>query len=163
MEPHEHIEQREIQELKKRKRSSTMMMLNICIPAFILVIGYFAYGYMTRDGQSSPPRDAQGAPAQKVIQLDVLNGSRVKGAASRVTSCLRSGGFDVVEMKNYKTNNVHQTVVIDRVGNLASARKVALVLGVPDKNIIQQINPDYFVDVSVIVGEDVSSLKLASQ
>jgi hypothetical protein len=49
------------------------------------------------------------------------------------------------------------------VGNLASARKVAMVLGVSDKNIIQQINPDYFVDVSVIVGEDVSSLKLASQ
>ena len=160
MEPHEHVEQLDLKEQKKKKHSSTALMLNVSITVLLLVIGYFSYGYITRDHQAFT-QEVQPSQPQKVIQLDVLNGSRIKGAASRVTNCLRTGGFDVVEMKNYKTNNVHQTVVIDRVGDLSSARRVAHALGVSEKNIVQQINPDYFVDVSVIVGEDIASLKLS--
>ena len=48
--------------------------------------------------------------------------------------------------------------MVDRVGDLATARRVARSLGVADNNIIQQINPDYFVNVSVIIGEDFSGL-----
>ena len=159
MEPHEHIEQLDLKAQKKQKHGSTALVFNASIVALLLVIVYFSYGYITRD-HPALTQEVQQPQIQKVIQLDVLNGSRVKGAASRVTNCLRTGGFDVVEMKNYKTNNVHQTVVIDRVGDLSSARRVARALGVSEKNIVQQLNPDYFVDVSVIVGEDVASLKL---
>ncbi|HEV8537900.1 MAG TPA: LytR C-terminal domain-containing protein [Bacteroidota bacterium] len=130
------------------------------VVALLAVIGYFSFAFMTKNDTSSGGEGNQAKPL-KVIQLDVLNGSRIRGAAARVTSHLRTGGFDVVEMKNYKMNNVHQTVVIDRVGNLASAHRVARALGVSEKNVVQQINPDYFVDVSVIIGEDFSSLKIA--
>ena len=161
METHEHIEQLELKNQKTNKRKSTTLVLNASIAGLLLIVGYFSYGYMTRSADTVTVDDDQ--PHLQVIQLDVLNGSRIKGAASLVTSRLRGGGFDVVEMKNYKTNNIHQTVVIDRVGNLSSARRVAFALGISERNIIQQINPDYFVDVSVIVGEDVSSLKLSLQ
>jgi hypothetical protein len=48
--------------------------------------------------------------------------------------------------------------VVDRIGDLAAARRVARSLGVADNNVIQQINPDYFVNVSVIIGEDFAGL-----
>jgi hypothetical protein len=72
---------------------------------------------------------------------------------------LRTNGFDVVEMKNYKVSNIPHSIVVDRVGNLAAARRVAAALGISDKNVVQQLNPDYFVDVSVIIGADYSSLQ----
>ena len=90
----------------------------------------------------------------------MLNGCGAKGIGIKFTSILRARGFDVVEMKNYKTFHVPQTLVVDRVGNLQTARQVAKVLGVSDKNVNQQINPDYYVDVSVIIGKDYSDLKL---
>jgi hypothetical protein len=36
---------------------------------------------------------------------------------------------------------------------------VALALGIEASHIVQQINPDYFVDVSVLIGMDHQSLK----
>ena len=50
-------------------------------------------------------------------------------------------------------------MVIDRVGNLKNAEKVAYALGVKKQNIVQQLNQDYYVDVSVVIGKDHSSLK----
>jgi hypothetical protein len=84
---------------------------------------------------------------------------KAKGAGIKCTNYLRSSGFDVVEMKNYKTFTVPRTLVVDRVGDLVSARRVAASLGVSDQNVIQQINHDYFVDVSVIIGADYASLR----
>ncbi len=133
-------------------------LLNGLIAALILVIGYLSYALFT--ASPSPSEKAAPAPAAaRVIQLDVLNGCGAKGAGARFTGYLRSNGFDVVEMKNYKTFHVPQTLVVDRVGDLAAARRVASSLGVPEKNVIQQINLDYFVDVSVIIGEDYQNLR----
>jgi hypothetical protein len=105
------------------------------------------------------PAAAENTIPQHALQLDVLNGCGAKGAASKVTGILRSSGFDVVEVKNYKTFGVPHTLVLDRVGDLSAAKRVARALGVSENNIIQQINPDYFVNVSVIIGADYSSLK----
>jgi len=63
-------------------------------------------------------------------------------------------------MKNYKTFSVAHTLVVDRVGDLTLARRVAASLGVAEKNVVQQINQDYFVDVSVIIGADYPSLRV---
>jgi hypothetical protein len=138
------------------------IIFNVCIGFMLVVVGYFAYAYMSRSTPASAPEKAQvpAVPA-KVVQLDVLNGCGVKGAGAKFTAFLRANGFDVVEMKNYKTFNITHTMVVDRVGDLNAARKIATVLGVSEKNVIQQINPDYFVDVSVIIGEDYSTLRVS--
>ena len=161
MEPHEHSDQFDIADGKRRTHRSTTYVWNVGIATILLLLGYFSYAFMTRTGSSVAAKKAE-AKVHKVIQLDVLNGCGVKGAAARVTSHLRADGFDVVEMKNYKMNNVHHTIVIDRIGDLSSAHSVAQALGVSEKNIVQQINPEYFVDVSVIIGGDFSSLKLSN-
>ena len=142
------------------ERSSKASWWRAGIVAAAVVIGYLSYSSMTGGEGSLSTRERDQAKPLKVIQLDVLNGSRIKGAAARVTSYLRAGGFDVVEMKNYKMTSVRQTIVVDRIGDLSAAKRVARELGVREQNVVQQINPDYFVDVSVIIGEDFASLNL---
>jgi hypothetical protein len=144
----------------RKSRAPVTMILNALVVCTLAAAGYFAYAYLNRPLAAPEPVAAAVKPP-KVIQLDVLNGCGAKGAGVKFTGFLRTSGFDVVEMKNYKTFNVAQTLVIDRIGNLAQARRVAQALGVAEKNVIQQINPDYFVDVSVVIGADYASLRLA--
>jgi len=141
------------------RRSSLKLFLNLLIVLVTAVVVYLSYAYLSR-GSTPPEPAAQLHPTPgHVIQLDVLNGSGARGAAARVTSFLRSRGFDVVEMKNYKSSRIAQTLVVDRIGDLSNARRVAAALGVPEKRVIQQLNPDYFVDVSVVIGGDFSELQ----
>ena len=161
MEIDSHNNREEVQHGTARERSgSTKHFLNILIVMLILLVGYFSYAFLSRDSSAQQVKPEQKSPApSRVIQLDVLNGCGAKGVAARLTNFLRSSGFDVVEMKNYKTSHIPQTMVVDRVGNLSVARRVAASLGISEKNVIQQINPDYFVDVSVIIGEDYANLQ----
>ena len=64
---------------------------------------------------------------------------------------------------NYISFDVDKSMVIDRTGNKANAIKVADVLGIDHKNIIQQINNDYILDVSLIIGKDFKELKPNNQ
>lgn len=134
--------------------------LNVLIALLAVVVAYLAYSFVHRSF-IEPPVDVKRAnvSAGQVIQIDVLNGCGIGGAAQSFTGYLRARGYDVVEMKNYKTFDVKESLVIDRGGNVETAKKVAYALGVNEQNIIQQINPDYFVDVSVVIGKDYQSLK----
>jgi hypothetical protein len=57
-------------------------------------------------------------------------------------------------MGNYKSFDIDETLVVDRSGNMANAKKVAKALGIKEANVIQQVNKDYFLDVSLIIGKD---------
>lgn len=127
----------------------------------LIILAYFGYSYFT--GIDQAREEAKPKIPPRIIQLDVLNGCGAKGVGSRFTEYLRANGFDVVEMKNYKSFQVRQTLVVDRIGDLALARSVAKALGVDEKNVIQQLNPDYFVDLSVIIGKDYQELKVPHQ
>jgi len=108
-----------------------------------------------------PPVDPTktGNESVEIIQIDVLNGCGVAGVASTFTSYLRSRGYDVVEIGNYRTYDVPESIVIDRIGNFENAKKVAYALGIKENNVIQQINHDYFLDATVIIGKDFKKLR----
>lgn len=141
-------------------RQTVRTVLTAVVVVMVIVVGYLSYAFIARSSQQHQELTAS-SKIQKVIQLDLLNGCGEKGIAAKMTTYLRKNGFDVVEMKNYKTSNIPQTLVIDRVGDLNSARQVAAALGVSEKNVIQQLNPDYFVDVSVVIGKDCGTLHLS--
>jgi hypothetical protein len=142
------------------RRNPRILILNIVIGLLVVVVGYLAYSLLSRSVLQPPvdPGKAGVAPGE-VIQIDVLNGSGLQGAANNCTSYLRARGFDVVEMRNYKTSDVDESLVIDRVGNMTNAERVAYAIGIKKKNIVQQLNHDYYVDVSVVIGKDFNSLK----
>jgi hypothetical protein len=62
-------------------------------------------------------------------------------------------------MGNYKSFDVQETLIVDRAGNIENAYKVAQALGVDKKNVIKQISPDSYLDCSVVIGKDYTSLK----
>jgi hypothetical protein len=136
------------------------LALNLLIGFLAVVVGYLAYSLLQRHVLQPPVDSARaGVEPGEIIQLDVLNGCGISGAATTATSYLRARGFDVVEIRNYKTFDVEESLVIDRVGNLVNAEKVAYALGISKKHIVQQLNQDYYVDVSVVIGKDYTSLK----
>lgn len=141
-----------------RSQPGLRLALNVAILLLVPLVGYLAYAAISASLTEGKEKNQSDAPP-RVIQLDVMNGCGVRGVAAKFTNFLRGSGFDVVEMKNYKSSRVEHTLVIDRVGDLAAARRVARALDVSDRNVIQQINLDYFVDVSVIVGEDYQGLR----
>jgi len=95
----------------------------------------------------------------EIIQAEVLNGCGVRGLAERFTDYLRLNKVDVVKEGDYSSFDVPETLVIDRMGNKANAFKVARLLGVSKQNVIQQIDDNFLLDVSVIIGKDYFKLK----
>jgi hypothetical protein len=96
-------------------------------------------------------------PAE-IVQLEVLNGCGVSGVAEKFTDYLREKNFDVVQVGNYIRFDIDNTMIIDRTGNAANAEKVAGCLGLDNSSIIQQINNDLFLDVTLIIGKDYGNL-----
>lgn len=94
-----------------------------------------------------------------IIQVEVLNGCGVEGIASQFTNFLRDKNFDVVSIGNFKSDNMEETIIIDRIGNKANAEKLADVLGVSKKNIVEHLNKDYFLDVTLVIGKDYNKLE----
>lgn len=118
---------------------------------------YSLYIKLSYKGDQEPVApDAKGA--EDIIQVDVRNGCGVSGVADRYTDYLRSKGFDVADIGNYVSSDVDETLIIDRIGNMANAYKVAKSLGIKNENVIQQLNRDYFIDVTVVIGKDYFSL-----
>ena len=93
------------------------------------------------------------------MQLEVLNGTGEAKIAQKVTNILRSGGFDVVDMGNYKTQNVERTLVIARTADAGAAAAVASFLGVDERNILRQSDRNLYLDVSVVIGKDINQLR----
>jgi hypothetical protein len=94
----------------------------------------------------------------EVIQINVLNASKVKGLAGEIRDYLRSKGFDVVDVGNY-TGDCDSSFVIDRLGDMSSAKKVAFALGIPDSLIFQDIDSSLFLRGTVVIGKNYKTLK----
>ncbi|MBN1638257.1 MAG: LytR C-terminal domain-containing protein [Ignavibacteriales bacterium] len=142
------------------KTSSINTFLNIVVfllAAIILYLLYSIFIKITDKGLDQPTNQKE--DVEDIIQVEVLNGCGVSGLADRFTDYLRNNNFDVVNYGNYKVFDVKESMVIDRIGNIANANYTAKVLGIDKSNVITQINIDYFTDVTVIIGKDYNKLK----
>lgn len=108
--------------------------------------------------QTNADIQSNGQTASDIVQVDVLNGCGISGVADKFTEFLRNNNFDVVKTGNYVSFDVDECLVIDRTGNMANAYKVAKALGIKNENVIQQLNKDYFLDVSIVIGRDYFTL-----
>jgi len=153
---------------KKRPRSKPFSWKklggNALILAFAAVVVIFVWSFVSRT-MIEPPVQPQITVDGKshTIQLDVLNGSGVAKLSQRFTDYLRARGFDVVETGNYKNSQVELTRVVDRAGQIKAAQQVAVALGVPKDRVVQEIDRNAYVDVSVVIGKDFRVLKPFSE
>jgi hypothetical protein len=139
-------------------RTSTQnLLLNIIIFVLLVVVIYLSYSIFLKlklEVGTEPVSQGNNLTPSEIIQVEVLNGCGVSGLADRFTDYLRDRGFDVVNKGNYIQFDIEKTMIIDRMGNAANTKEIAKSLGVNESNIITQINEDYFLDVSVIIGSD---------
>jgi len=144
----------------KTHSSSTNIFLNIIIIILAGLIIFLSYSLFTKISALTSDEDEAGLnKTSRIIQLEVLNGCGISGIAEKLTNYLRQKDFDVVQVGNYTSYDIDNTLVVDRTGNKNNAIKVAEALGIDSKNVIQQINNDYFLDVSLIIGKDFNRLK----
>ena len=126
-----------------------------------VVIIFLTYSIITKvDYFSSNSNDKENVGVnKKPVQLEVLNGCGVNGVAEKFTDYLRAGNFDVVNIGNYRSFDIGHSLLIDRTGNMSNAFKIASTLGIEKNNIIQQVNKEYFLDVTLVIGKDYKRLK----
>lgn len=148
------------------KKNFLNYLLNGIIIVFLILVVYFGFSFINNSLKSDKGIKEITDTAKSItnqpnltIQLDVQNGTNENGAASKFTEYLRTNGMDVVEIGNYKSKDLERTMVIDRSGDKVKAKKVASVLGVNEKSIIQQLNNSLYLDVTVVIGKDFSELK----
>jgi hypothetical protein len=143
------------------KTSTINQTFNILIVLLVTLIIYLCYSIFIKFGNSGSDliELRKNSVASEIIQVEVLNGCGVNGLADRFTDYLRLNDFDVVSTGNYESFDILHTLVIDRTGNIANAKKVAEAIGIKKENVIQQLNNDYLLDVSIIVGKDFHKLK----
>jgi hypothetical protein len=148
---------------RKKPSSSRKVILNLLLFAVTAFTLYQVYALsLPPDGKIETTRSGDHRDAieeKNVVQVNVLNGCGVGGVGQRITGYLRSVGYDVVEMGNYKTFDLKQSLVIDRSGNGEVAKKIASDLGIDPKNVVQQMSSEYFVTASVVIGKDFRTLR----
>ena len=139
---------------------------SLSMNAALLILGavaiVLAYSLVTRalTPRVDPYRAEEGGHlVGDIIQVEVRNGCGVSGLAARTTMFLRDQGFDVVEVGDYHSFSEAHSKVVDRVGDLESARKVAAALGIPEDRVVQEIGEEYYLDASVILGKDYGTLR----
>ena len=157
----EKIQLKETARLNKLLASHSNKLVNSVIIILCIIIISLGYSLSKKilSGSSSEVERIYTQKGSPVIQVEVLNGCGIPGAADNFTSFLRQRHFDVVQIGNYISFDIEKSMVIDRVGNIANADRIADSLGISRKNIIQQINKNYFLDASVVIGKDFETLK----
>lgn len=95
---------------------------------------------------------------RSTIQVDVVNGSGRQGAGRHTLEFLRERGFDVVEISS-TGDRPKRSLVIDRMGDKVSARKIANALGIADTLIVTEIDSMRFVRATIMLGADLDNLE----
>lgn len=145
---------------KNKESFSKNLILNTSIIILVLINIYLGYTVAKSAAEyfSETDYDPSLDSTASSIRIEVFNGCGVSGVAEKLTDSLRAKGFDVVKLGNYLTFEVENTIVIDRNENSVSAKKVAMTVGLDKESVIQQINSEYLLDVTLILGKDYKKL-----
>lgn len=95
---------------------------------------------------------------RSTIQVDVVNASGRQGAGRHTLEFLRERGFDVVKISSTE-DRPKRSLVIDRMGDKVSARKIANALGIADTLIVTEIDSMRFVRATIMLGSDIDKLE----
>lgn len=136
------------------------LSLALVVGGLLAVLLLYAFGMRVLTPRVDPQRESENsALVGHTIQVEVRNGCGVRDLAAIATQFLRRHGFDVVETGNYSRSDVLFSKVVDRVGDPASAIKVARILGIPEERVEQDVQEELFLDASIIIGHDYQSLR----
>jgi hypothetical protein len=136
---------------------------SVLVVAAFLVLGVLLLGLVwqvigSQPGSPLVPRIEQRGEDGTIIQVEVRNGVGSAGLAAEMTVYLRRYGYDVVESGNWRSFDVAETYVIDRVGSRPTALRLARLIGLSESAIVENIDARPLVDVTVVIGRDYAGL-----
>lgn len=131
------------------QRFRVLILLVVLVGAGVLLGSSLSqWGQPSVPGVTLPPMpEFQGR-----VRVEVLNGGGHSGVAREATSVLRDLGLDVVYYGNAETFSPDPSVVMDRVGRLEDARKVADALGI--RAVLSEPDSNLYVDLTVRLGPE---------
>jgi hypothetical protein len=154
------VREKKISAGKKKEYLSKNIVLNTSILILIFINTILAYSifkaipFSNTKSADTYLEDSTGVK----IQVEVLNGCGVSGIAEKLTDYLRTNNIDVVNLGNYRSFEIENSIIIGRNEKINNAEIVAAIVGLDNSSIIQQINPDYLLDVTFILGKDYRDL-----
>jgi hypothetical protein len=150
------------------KKNLLNYVLNITIIIIAGICFYLAYSMiMSSSGIKSRGDNKIGTDTTRKqitnqpnlsVQINILNATGENRIGARFRDYLKQKGFDVVDMGNYKAE-VEKTMVLDIIGDLNKAKRVADAIGVSHRNVVQQLDKTKFIDATIIIGKDYTELK----
>lgn len=157
---------RDTTQKKYKSQTFTASFLVVSLVTFLLfsINGYLGYSAYVKLKKIFPADSSQKSKVViNPIKAEIINACGIEGLGDRVTDTLRENKIDVIQSGNYYQFNVDNTLIIDRSGNSEKAKKIADVLGIPQEQIIRQLNPALFLDVTVLTGKDYTNLKYSKE
>lgn len=100
-------------------------------------------------------------PDGRATVAEALNGTAEPGLAARAAKMLRLSGVDVLAVGADKAAARERTVVYDRVGDFARARRVLDALRCPSARAVTRVDASRAVDASVLLGADCAAVVAA--
>ncbi len=138
------MREKKISTNKIKEDHSKKLLLNVSILILIVINAILAYS-VVKTISSNDTEDYLLVDSTKArIQVEVLNGCGVSGVAEN--------------LGNYRSFEIENSIIIGRNEKIYNAKKVAAIVGLDEQNIIQQINPDYLLEVTFILGKDYRDL-----
>ncbi len=137
-----------------QKNTNLFFIIASVILAVIAV--FLLYSVLEKTGIISftNNKDIKPQNVQQLIQVEVLNGCGVTGVGDGLTDVLRAKGIDVVKTGNYRSFDIENTFIIDRLGKIETANRVADSLNLDKRFIITEKNKSYFLDLTIVIGKD---------
>jgi hypothetical protein len=140
-------------------RSKKKILLTIAIAALVIFNGMQLYGIFAASPVKSSGKEKRETDTTRVpLQINILNGCGTAGVGNTMTKFCRQAGYDVVEMGNYKSFDVSESMVIDRIGKIDDVKRLAALIGIKQKNVVQQFSNDHMVSATVVIGKDYKEL-----
>ncbi len=137
---------------RKSSRSGNGIAIGVLAVIVLALLGSWAW--TRRPGRGAAARHG----GDRIVRVQVLNGSGEPGVGTRVASYLRAGGFQVVEIRNADRPDYFASLVVARREDLSPAREVSHYLGGPP--LLRQAWDSELADVTVLIGSDRSKLRL---
>ena len=152
------MREKKISTEKKKVNISKNFILNASILILVIINSILAYSVFNAIPFSDSDHNYLKDSTAVRIQVEVLNGCGVSGVAEKLTDYLRIHNIDVVSLGNYRSFDIENSIIIGRNEKIRNAEIVAAIVGLDNQSIIQQINPDYLLDVTFILGKDYRDL-----
>ncbi len=126
--------------------------------ALVLLLSSFVFQMFVIDRVDPElDRDIPSQTVERVIQVNIMNACGVNGLAAKTKNFMRSRGFDVVEIGNFRKKTEH-SFVIDRLGDTLSSQKVAYVMGLSEDMVETDIDSMLFLRATIVIGSDYKEL-----